>query len=178
VSIGIPDAIAQSLHPCLGTRGGDLIVTFLCTNLRNYVARRPALEENRTMRGLAALLVAGGILFAVYHYYFQKMPTTDQGTAPTQAISLVSVREDLLLIAHAETGYIGQNGHCVSLDELISSGAFAMSHAAPDGYTYSIACSGTSDFSVTARHAPAPAGSPIRYPTLAIDQSMDVHEVN
>jgi hypothetical protein len=130
------------------------------------------------MRGLAALLVAGGILFAVYHYYFQKMPTTDSGTAPTQAISLVSVREDLLLIAHAETGYIGQNGHCASLDELTSSGALAASRPVADGYTFSVECSGTSEFSVTARHAPAAAGSPIRYPTLAIDQSMDVHEVN
>ncbi len=178
MSIGIPGEIAQSLHPYLVTRAADAVVAFLRTNLVNYVAGCRSLEENRIMRGLAALLVAGGILFAVYHYYFQKMPTTDQGTAPTQAISLVSVREDLLLIAHAESGYIGQNGHCVSLDELISSGAFAMSHPAPDGYAYSIACSGTSDFSVTARHAPASAGSPIRHPTLAIDQSMDVHEVN
>jgi hypothetical protein len=29
---------------------------------------------------------------------------------------------------------------------------------------------------VTARHAPAPPGSPIRYPTLAIDQAMELHE--
>jgi hypothetical protein len=129
------------------------------------------------MRGLAALLVAGGILFAVYHYYFQKMPTTDQGTAPTQAISLVGVREDLVLIAHAENGYIGQNGRCVSLDELISSEALAMPHPGRDGYTYSISCSG-SDFSVTASHPLAPAGSPIRYPNFAIDQTMDIHEVN
>jgi hypothetical protein len=178
VSIGIPDEIAQSLHPCLGTRAGHAVVASFCTNPGNYVARRCPPEENRIMRGLAALLVAGGILFAVYHYYFQKMPTTDQGTAPTQAISLVGVREDLLLIAHAENGYIGQNGHCASLDELISSSALAMSHPGRDGYTYSVACSGASDFSITARHAPAAAGSPIRYPTLAIDQGMDVHEVN
>ena len=52
-----------------------------------------------------------------------------------------------------------------------------MSRPERDGYTYSIECSG-GDFSVTARHAPAPAGSPIRYPTLAIDPSMQVHEVN
>ena len=116
-------------------------------------------------------------MFLVYHYYFQKMPTTDQGTAPTQAISLVGVREDLVLIAHAENGYIAQNGRCITLDELISSSALAMSRPERDGYTYSISCSG-SDFSVTARHAPAAAGSPIRYPTFAINQSMDLHEVN
>jgi hypothetical protein len=129
------------------------------------------------MRALAAILVACGVAFGVYHYYFTKMPTTDQGTAPTQAISLVGVREDLLLIAHAENAYIAQNGHCASLDELISSSTLAMSRPERDGYTFSIACSG-GEFTVTGRHAPAPPGSPIRYPTLAIDQVMEVREVN
>jgi hypothetical protein len=177
LSIGNPDAIAQSLHSCLGTEREAGVVAFLATKRADDIASRRALKDNRIMRGLVALLVAGALLFGVYHYYFQKMPTTDQGTAPTQAISLVGVREDLLLIAHAENGYIAQNGHCGSLDELVSSSALAMSHPERDGYRYSISCSGT-DFSVTARHAPAAAGSPIRYPTLAIDQGMDVHEVN
>ena len=130
------------------------------------------------MRALAAILVASAVLFGVYHYYFKKMPPTDEGTAPTQAISLVGVREDLLLIAHAENAYIAQNGHCVSLDELISSNTLAMTHSERDGYTYAIACSASSEFSVTGRHAPAPAGSPIRYPNFAIDQNMEVREVN
>jgi hypothetical protein len=134
-------------------------------------------RETSPVRSLVAILVAAAIVFGIYHYYFQKMPTTDQGTAPTQAISLVGVRADLVLIGHAENGYIAQNGHCVTLDELISSSALTMSRPERDGYTYSISCSG-GDFSVTARHAPAAAGSPIRYPTFAIDQSMDVHEVN
>jgi hypothetical protein len=129
------------------------------------------------MRALAALLVACGVLFAVYHYYFQKMPSTDQGTAPTQAISLTGVRMDLQQIAQAERGYIAQNGHCASLEELTSSSALAMSRQERDGYSFSIACSG-SNFSVTGRHAPAPEGSPIRYPTLAIDQTMEIREVN
>jgi hypothetical protein len=129
------------------------------------------------MRGLVAILVACAAVFGVYHYYFQKMPTTDKGTAPTQAISLTGVREDLLLIAQAESGYIAQNGHCASLEELTSSNSLAMSRPERDGYSYSIACSG-GDFTVTARHTPALAGSPIRYPTLAIDQAMELHEVN
>jgi hypothetical protein len=102
---------------------------------------------------------------------------TDEGTAPTQAISLTGVRGDLLQIAQAERGYIAQNGHCTPLGELISSNSLAMSRLERDGYTYSVECSG-GDFSVTARHAPAAAGSPIRYPTLAIDQNMSVREVN
>ncbi|HKW56860.1 MAG TPA: hypothetical protein VJN42_05820 [Candidatus Acidoferrum sp.] len=129
------------------------------------------------MRALAAILVACGIIYSVYHFYFQKMPVTDQGTAPTQAISLTGVRMDLLKIAEAERGYIALNSRCASLDDLISSHSIAMSRPERDGYSYSMDCSGT-DFSVTARHAPAPEGSPIRYPTLAIDQNMQVHEVN
>jgi hypothetical protein len=145
--------------------------------LRSSVASAEPARETSFMRALVAILVAAAVVFCIYHFYFQKMPTTDQGTAPTQAISLVGVREDLLLIAHSENGYIAQNGHCVSLDELVSSGALAMSHPERDGYTYSISCSG-GDFSVTARHAPAAAGSPIRYPNFAIDQTMSVREVN
>ena len=129
------------------------------------------------MRALVAILVAAAVVFGVYHYYFKKMPTSDEGTAPTQAISLTGVRTDLLQIAQAERAYIALNGQCASLELLTSSNSLALSRPERDGYTYSIECSG-GDFSVTARHAPAPAGSPIRNPTLAIDQSMQDHEVN
>ncbi|HTQ58691.1 MAG TPA: hypothetical protein VMI32_00580 [Candidatus Solibacter sp.] len=105
------------------------------------------------------------------------MPVTDKGTAATQAISLTGVRTDLMQIAQAERGYIALNGNCVSIDELASSHSLTLSRSERDGYSYSVECSG-GDFSITARHAPAPADSPIRYPTLAIDQNMQVHEVN
>lgn len=129
------------------------------------------------MRALAAILVACGIIFGVYRYYFQKMPVTDQGTAPTQAISLTGVRMDLLKIAQAERGFLALNSRCASLEELVSSNSLSMARPERDGYSYTLDCSGE-DFNVTARHAPAAEGSPIRYPTLAIDQSMEVHEVN
>jgi hypothetical protein len=128
------------------------------------------------MRALVAILVACALLFGVYEYYLKKMPVTDKGTAPTQAISLTGVRTDLLQIAQAESGYIAQNGHCVTLDELISSNSLAMSRPGRDGYTYAIECS-NGNFSVSARHAPAPDGSPIRYPALATDQTMQILEV-
>lgn len=121
--------------------------------------------------------MAAAIFFGIYHYYLKKMPTTDEGTAPTQAISLTGVRSDLLQIAQAERGYIAANGHCAALDELISSNSLSMSRNERDGYKYSVECSG-GDFTATARHAPAPAGSPIRYPNLAIDANMQVQEVN
>jgi hypothetical protein len=129
------------------------------------------------MRALIAILVACAVAFGIYHYSLKRMPVTDEGTAPTQAISLTGVRGDLLQIAQAERGYIALNGHCATLDDLISSNSLSISRPEREGYTYSMECSG-GDFTVTARHAPAAAGSPIRYPTLAIDQSMQVREVN
>lgn len=129
------------------------------------------------MRALVAILVACAVAFGVYEYSLKRMPVTDQGTAPTQAISLTGVRGDLLQIAQAERGYIALNGHCATLDELISSNSLSMSRPEREGYTYSTECSG-GDFTVTARHAPAAEGSPIRYPMLAIDQNMQVREVN
>ncbi len=125
---------------------------------------------------MVGILVACALLLGVYEYYLKQMPVTDKGTAPTQAISLTGVRTDLLQIAQAERGYIALNGHCATLDELISSNSLSMSRSERDGYSYSIECSG-GEFSATARHAPAPEGSSIRYPTLAIDQNMQVHEI-
>lgn len=129
------------------------------------------------MRALVAILVACAVGFGVYQYSLRRMPVTDTGTAPTQTISLTGVRADLLQIAQAERIYIAQNGHCATLDELTSSNSLSMARPERDGYSYSIECSG-GDFSVTARHAAAAVGSPIRYPALAIDQTMQVREVN
>jgi hypothetical protein len=129
------------------------------------------------MRALAGVLVAAALLFGIYHFYLKKMPVTDEGTTPTQAISLTGVRADLLQIAQAERLYIATNGHCTSLDELLSSNSLSMARTQRDGYSYSVECSGA-DFTATARHAPAPPGSPIRYPNLAIDANMQVHEIN
>jgi hypothetical protein len=129
------------------------------------------------MRSLAGILVAVGLFFVIYHFYMKRIPTTDEGTAPTQAISLTGIRSDLLQIAQAERGYVATNGHCGSLDELLSSNSISMARSERDGYSYSVECAG-GEFTVTARHSPAPAGSPIRYPNLSIDSSMQVHEVN
>jgi len=128
------------------------------------------------MRALAGILVAAAVAFAIYEYSLKRLPTTDQGTAPTQAISLTGVRSDLLQIAQAERGEIALNSKCASLDELISSGALAVTRKDRDGYSYSVNCSG-SDFEVLAEHPPALEGSGIRYPQLAIDSSMQVREV-
>jgi hypothetical protein len=134
-------------------------------------------SQTRPMKALALVFVAAAILFGVYEFYLKKMPVSDSGTAATQAISLTGVRNDLLQIAQAERGYIALNGNCVSLSDLNSSGTLAVEKSARDGYSYEVECSPGADFRVVARHAPAPAGSPIRYPNLVIDQSMQISEV-
>jgi hypothetical protein len=128
------------------------------------------------MGKLAGVLAFAAVAFGIYYFTLKRMPTTDQGTAPTQAISLTGVRSDLLQIAQAERGEIALNSKCVSLKELVSSGAINMARRERDGYTYEVSCNG-SDFQVVAEHAPAPEGSPIRYPKLAIDSAMQIQEV-
>jgi hypothetical protein len=128
------------------------------------------------MRYIGLLLALAAIGLGLY-LYFKQMPSTDAGTAPTQAINLTGVRMDLLQIAQAERTHIAMNSECASLDDLISSHSVSMQRPEREGYAYTINCSAT-DFTVTARHAPAPEGSPIRYPTLAVDQSLEVRAVN
>ena len=129
------------------------------------------------MRGLASLVLVVGIMLGIYYFYFKQMPTTDPGTAPTQAINLTGVRMDLMQMAQAERSYIASNGRCGSLSDLGSSGTMNLSRTERDGYSYEVECSDGADFSIVAHHAPAPPDSPIRYPILAIDQNMQVGEV-
>ena len=128
------------------------------------------------MKIFVSLLVAVGFLWGVYLIYLKKIPTVAEGTAPTQAISLTGVQMDLLQIAKAERNSIGTEGHCMTMEELLSSGSMSMVRPERDGYSYAVECSGN-DFTATAHHAPAPAGSPIRYPNMVIDQSMQVREL-
>ncbi len=128
------------------------------------------------MKIFASLLVTTGLLFGIYFLYLKRMPTAAEGTVATQAISLTGVKMDLLQIAKAEHNSIGVDGHCMSMDELLASGSMSLSRPERDGYTYTVECSGN-DFTVTARHAPAPAGSGIRFPSMMIDQSMEAREV-
>jgi len=125
----------------------------------------------------AGLLVALAISGGIYYFYFKKMPKSDSGTSATQTISLTGVRMDLLQIARAERNYIAANGKCGSFDDLTSSGTMNLTHTERDGYTYEVRCGSGNEFSVIANHAPAPPDSPVRYPILAVDQNMQIGEV-
>jgi hypothetical protein len=156
---------------------GGVLLSLKIPRLREAVVLGHDLRKNGIMRPLVGLIVAAGVLFGIYQYYLRQLPVTDSGTSPTQAISLTGVRSDLLQIAQAERSNIAVNSNCVSLDTLISSGALSMARRERDGYAYQVNCSG-SDFQVVAQHAPAPGGSPIRYPTLAIDSNMQIGETS
>src|ERR1700733_10882684 len=95
-------------------------------------------DENCSMRALAMLLVFSALLFGAYYFYLKKLPTTDSGTASTQAITLTGVRSDLLQIAQAERANVASNGACVSLADLISSNMLTMTRTERDGYSYSV----------------------------------------
>jgi hypothetical protein len=146
------------------------------SHVHEMLATRIGPRKTIHMRALAMILVTAAILFGVYEYYLKKMPTTDPGTASTQAISLTGVRSDILQIAQSERQTIALNSKCLSLDELGTADAVAMKRQGRDGYAYRIECSGA-DFQVIAEHPPAAADSPIRYPTLAVDSLMQVHEI-
>jgi hypothetical protein len=128
------------------------------------------------MKIFVSLLVAVSFLWGIYLLYLKKIPSAAEGTVATQAVSITGVRMDLLQIAKAERSSIGVDGHCMSMDELLASGSMSMSRPERDGYSYTVECSGN-DFTATARHAEAPAGSAFRYPTIVIDQSMQVREL-
>jgi hypothetical protein len=140
------------------------------------VALRSNAQHNFSMRALALLLVFAGIAFGIYEYSLKKMPTSDTGTASTQAISLTGVRGDLLQIAQSERSFQALSDHCANIDELISTNSITMRQPERDGYTYTLDCGAAGNFTATARHAPAPENSPIRYPTLSIDQTTQVSE--
>ena len=130
------------------------------------------------MGKLVGILVVLAVGFGIFYFTTKKMPATDSGTAPTQAINLTCVRSDLLKIAQAERSNIALNSHCAEIGELISNGSLSLSRPEREGYTYEIRCNGDGgEFAVTARHAPAPEGSPIRYPILAVDQNLQIGEI-
>jgi hypothetical protein len=76
--------------------------------------------------------------------------------------------------------YFAQNGSYATLDELVSSGVLNLSLAGRDGYSHGVETS-PFGFVATARHSnvfPVSAGvEPPRYPTLSVDQSMRIRQI-
>jgi hypothetical protein len=133
------------------------------------------------MRSLISLVLTAAIGLGVYYFYL-KSAAPAPGRVATQAITTTGVQMDLVAIAQAERVYFAQNGSYGTLDQLTSNGAMNITRTERDGYTYS-ADPSSNGFVVTASHpdVPAPAGSPastLHYPTLSIDQNMQVQQNN
>jgi hypothetical protein len=131
------------------------------------------------MRSVVSLLVVALIALAGYSYYLKTAtPAAGSGQVVTQAISTTGVEMDLNAIAQSERMYFAQHGSYAPLDQLVSSGTMNISGSGRDGYTYSVNAS-SRGFVVTATHPDIPAGviqgsSAIHYPTITVDQTMQV----
>jgi hypothetical protein len=131
------------------------------------------------MKGLAGLLVTAAIALGIYMYTL-KQAAPEKGMVVTQNISVTGVKMDLIAIAQAERMYNAQNGSYADLSTLQSSGTMNLARTSRDGYTYTVEAS-SDGFTATARYtAPPPempkGVAPPRFPTLSIDQTMEVHE--
>ena len=134
------------------------------------------------MRIIVSLLVSLGLAFAMYLVYLKSASSAAGGGNATQAISTTAVQMQLLSIAQAERIYYTQNGSYATLDQLASDGVFKLNTNSRDGYAYSVQPS-ADGFVASATHPDdvPPAGtlgSTIHYPTLSIDQSMQVHHTD
>ncbi len=125
------------------------------------------------MRALISIVIVLVIAYGVYRLYLTRVQPAGDGTAPTQAITITGVENDLLAIAQAERMYVVEHGSYASLADLISSGALAMAKPGRDGYTYSVETTANS-FTVTASYSgPVVA----QYPRLIIDQTMQIRRI-
>jgi len=133
------------------------------------------------MKGLISLLITAAIGMAIYMYTL-KQASPGNGVVATQAISLTGVQMDLTAIAQAERMYFAQNGSYADLATLASSGTMNLTRTSRDGYTYSVEPSGNT-FTATARYTAPPVEmpkgvEPPHWPTISIDQTMEIHQSN
>jgi hypothetical protein len=126
------------------------------------------------MRALISIVIVLAIAYGIYRLYLTRAQPAGSATAPTQAITITGVQNDLLAIAQAERLYLAEHGSYASLDELISSGTLLTQRPGRDGYAYSVEVTANS-FTVTARYSGPPA---LRQPTLVIDQSMQIRRLD
>jgi hypothetical protein len=133
------------------------------------------------MKSMASILIVALIALGGYSFYLKTAaPATGTGQTITQSISTTGVEMDLNAIAQAQRMYFAQNGSYANIDQLASSGTMNIQTSGRDGYTYSVDAN-SNGFLVTATHPDIPAGviqgsSAIHYPTITIDQTMQIRQ--
>jgi hypothetical protein len=111
------------------------------------------------------------------YMYLRRMGLDTKGTTISQAITLASVRKNMIRIADAEREQTLAFSKCYSIEQMISMGKIDANQQDRGGYSFSISCQeGGTDFTVTATHAPAPPDSPLRWPVLVVDQTLTIRE--
>lgn len=108
-----------------------------------------------------------------YWFYASSLKTSSAAGSPTQTISTVGVKSDLLSIGQAERIYQAMHGSYASLDELYSSGALTVRKSDREGYTYASETS-LEGFTITAR---CQAAASVACSSFSIDQTMQIHEL-
>lgn len=100
------------------------------------------------MKGLGSvisLVIVLAVGLVIYKNYFSQLQASGaEAGSPTHTIDVVGVKNDLLAIAQAERSYQAQHGSYAGMNELVSSGAMALSKPGRDGYTYEVETSGNS----------------------------------
>jgi hypothetical protein len=129
----------------------------------------------RAVVSILSLVLTLAIGLGIYRYYLKQVTPAGPGSNPVQTISITGVQNDLIAIAQAERIYNAQNGSYGTLDQLTSSGSLSMAQTGRDGYTYAIETS-PNGFTITARHPAGPG--PAHYPTITIDQTMQIRQTN
>lgn len=125
------------------------------------------------MRGLISLLIVAAIAFGVYQFYITPRGKSEGVGSMVQAVSTTGVKNDLIAIAQAERGYLGEHGNYATMDELTSSGALSTANRSRQGYTYSVEVT-TGGFVATARYT-GPSSPPGQ--SFAVDQNMQIRNV-
>ncbi|MGH9592800.1 MAG: hypothetical protein ACRD5L_06890, partial [Bryobacteraceae bacterium] len=115
------------------------------------------------------------ICLGSYYFYFKTAVPGGAGTLPTQEISITGVEMDLNAIAQAERAYDAQNGTYATLDQLTSSGTLTMTRTSRDGYTYSVEVTPTGFSAIATWKPSAPEQVRLHYPTISVDQTMQMH---
>ncbi len=128
--------------------------------------------------GILSLALSMAIILGVVYVYMKHLQPGGPGSLPAQAVSVTAVQNDLLSIAQAERLYYAQNSSYASLSDLVASGALTMPQPGRFGYTYTLDTAGTG-FTVTARYTGRPGDAPgTHFPTLTVDQDMQIRQVN
>jgi hypothetical protein len=130
------------------------------------------------MKSIVSLVVTLGIGLGIYYIFLKQAAPTGTNAPITSVINTTGVEMDLTSIAQAERMYNTQNGSYATFDQLVEAGDITMSKPGRENYTYTVDAGGTC-FTVTAKWT-APPGTPanVHYPTMTIDQTMELHRIN